>query len=515
MFVDPIITIYTQVYNTKENDLKQCIESVLNQTYTNFEYFIFDNGCTDGSSEILKEYAAKDARIHLTAIPENVLSFHIFDVIQHMTGEYVTILDSDDWWEPNYLESLLEFAERNQLDIACTGTLFHYEATGATSTRAVSQPLILDQRYYAIAFPQYHVFFRPMWGKLIRFSYVKEEIQKVVQYGSDTLYNFYWLKQSNRMGIDSSILHHYRVHKQSMSYQYNPERFQADVDLYEDAVNFLKPYGPISVQNQQFLYIIFSNAVIDTIQVIQNSNLTPQEKLSEYARIAMHPITQAAYACQVQYCENSKKMLLQFVCQNGLQCKEKQESFHQAMQILLPKCGSAVTNISLPVFLSNTIQPYFLVDDREHVVSKLVALLPQIQQIGKFELGRCLQTLAKGKVFLSDIEDIRFAKSYGKVYMMLWQEKYMDALDEMTGLLLENQVQTVKEIFLDVYVKLAALQNVENAFIFGKIQMAQYYATQKQFQETKEIYQELVEFGLSDLDEVKNIRLQLEKRNLT
>lgn len=508
------ISIYTQVYNTKEEYLRYCIESVLKQTHKNFEYFIFDNGCTDGSSEILKEYATKDSRIHLTAISENMLSFQIFDVIQYMTGEYVTILDSDDWWEPNYLESLLEFAERNRLDIACTGTLFHYEATGATGARAVSQPMILEQQHYAIAFPQYHVFFRTVWGKLIRFSYMQEEIQKVVQYGSDTLYAFHWLKQANRMGIDSSILHHYRVHKQSISYQYSPERFQADVDLYEDAVNFLKLYGPISAQNQQFLYGVFAFAIIDTIQVIQNSNLTPKEKLDEYAIIATNPITQGAYACKTDPCQKSRKGLIQFICQNGLQIKGYNENFHQVMKILLPQCGSAVTNINLSIFLHDTIQPYFFADDKDHVVSKLVELLPKIQQISKFGLGKCLQTLAEGKAFLSDIEDIRFAKSYGKVYMMLWQEKYMDALDEMTGLLLENQVQTVKEIFLDVYVKLAALQNVENAFIFGKIQTALYYCQQKQFQTAKEIYQELVEFGLTDLDEVQMIRLQLEKRNL-
>lgn len=60
--MEPKIIVYTRAYNTKPY-LRQCIESVLNQTYSNFIYIIVDNGCTDGSSEIIEEYAGKDDRI--------------------------------------------------------------------------------------------------------------------------------------------------------------------------------------------------------------------------------------------------------------------------------------------------------------------------------------------------------------------------------------------------------------------------------------------------------------------
>ena len=58
------ITIYTQVYNTKPF-LERCLSSVVNQTFGNFDYILIDNGCTDGSSEILRQYAKKDQRIKL------------------------------------------------------------------------------------------------------------------------------------------------------------------------------------------------------------------------------------------------------------------------------------------------------------------------------------------------------------------------------------------------------------------------------------------------------------------
>ena len=67
-----MITIYTQVYNAKPY-IRQCVESVLHQTYPHFEYYLADNGSTDGCKEILEEYAASDSRIKLFRNEKNVI----------------------------------------------------------------------------------------------------------------------------------------------------------------------------------------------------------------------------------------------------------------------------------------------------------------------------------------------------------------------------------------------------------------------------------------------------------
>lgn len=66
-----VVTICLQAYNTA-NFLPQFIESVLNQTFQDFEFIIVDNGCTDGSQELLKQYAARDGRINLIRYEENI-----------------------------------------------------------------------------------------------------------------------------------------------------------------------------------------------------------------------------------------------------------------------------------------------------------------------------------------------------------------------------------------------------------------------------------------------------------
>ena len=215
----PKVSVYTQVYNAGIY-LEPCIASVLAQTYSDFEYIIVDSASTDGSLQVVERYA---------------------------TGEYYTVLDHDDWWEPDYLEHLLHFAETNHLDIACTGTCMHHMTTGKVGFRKLEQPLILQRNGFPMGFPYYHQFFRTTWGKLVRSSpemqIHQEDISGKVSFGSDTIYCFQLLRRAKRIGIDSSVLHHYRIHAASQSYRYRSGRFESDVYRYQDAENFLLSFG--------------------------------------------------------------------------------------------------------------------------------------------------------------------------------------------------------------------------------------------------------------------------------
>lgn len=195
-----IITVYTQVYNTKPY-IRQCIESVLNQTFPYFEYYVIDNGSTDGCKEILEKYAAADSRIKLIRHEHNEIPPKGAQISREQgIGHYYTTLDSDDWWEPNYLELLIDFAETNHLDIACTGTMMHVIENGAQVSRKVNEPLILCREMFAVGLPWYHVHFRPVWGKLIRMKClqaVSDDLIPPMFYGYDTAWCFQVLRLVN------------------------------------------------------------------------------------------------------------------------------------------------------------------------------------------------------------------------------------------------------------------------------------------------------------------------------
>lgn len=516
------ITIYTQVYNTKPY-LNQCISSVLSQSYANFEYILVDNGCTDGSSEVLDSFAESDKRIRLIRYEINRSGFSPSLLQKIAEGDYLTYLDSDDWWEPDYLEKLLFFSEKNNLDIACTGTVMHHMAEGKQFFRKVDKPLFFSDNSFSQGLPWYHVFFRVQWGKLIRMKCLKAVPQDVVPkvpYGGDTLWCFQFLRQANRIGIDNSVLHHYRIHKKSVSYQYNPDRFKADVYLHNDAVNFLSGFGPISARNRWFLQIVYSNAVSDTVGIIYNSSLAPADKLREYRTIALHPLTQAAYReCKDESASRSRKILIQASLYAGRALKtqdnQDDDNLRAIMQALLPRSGRVVSSANAQLFLEDQkLFDALFQDNAEMILQNLLTRMETNQAVRKYAIPEAIRALAADNPLLCQIGDTVFLRKYAGIYLMVWQDETLAALEEMTGLLLEERVAGGQEIFLQLYISLAAVLEQAPAFVYGKVKLAQFYFRQKRLPECRDIVRELEEMGLADSEELDVLRYDLEAAGL-
>lgn len=99
------ISVIVPVYNTI-NYLKQCIESIINQTYNNLEIILVDDGSTDGSSQICDEYLKIDSRIKIIHKENGGSSSSRNEGIKVATGSYISFIDSDDWLMPNFYENM-------------------------------------------------------------------------------------------------------------------------------------------------------------------------------------------------------------------------------------------------------------------------------------------------------------------------------------------------------------------------------------------------------------------------
>ena len=119
------ITIILPVYNT-EKYLNQCLTSILNQTFKDFECICVNDGSSDNSLPILQEYAYKDNRFKVISQSNKGLSGARNAGLRHMRGEYVTFIDSDDWIGENYLEKLYETAISENADVVRASYKFYY-----------------------------------------------------------------------------------------------------------------------------------------------------------------------------------------------------------------------------------------------------------------------------------------------------------------------------------------------------------------------------------------------------
>ena len=115
----PKITVLMPVYNG-EKYLRESVDSILNQTFTDFELLIINDGSTDSSMEILNSYS--DSRIRIVTNEVNLRLIKTLNKgIDLATGEYIARMDCDDIADPKRLEIQLQYMEKHP-DVAVCGT---------------------------------------------------------------------------------------------------------------------------------------------------------------------------------------------------------------------------------------------------------------------------------------------------------------------------------------------------------------------------------------------------------
>lgn len=116
----PLISIIVPVYKV-EPYLRKCVDSILNQTYTNLEIILVDDGSPDNCGAICDEYAREDSRVRVIHKPNGGLSDARNAGMDIMTGSLVGFVDSDDWIEPHMYQRLYELMEQFDADMAFGG----------------------------------------------------------------------------------------------------------------------------------------------------------------------------------------------------------------------------------------------------------------------------------------------------------------------------------------------------------------------------------------------------------
>ena len=114
--MNPLISIIIPVYNV-EKYLRECLDSVLSQSCSEYEVICVNDGSTDGSLTILKEYAKKIDKIQIIDQKNNGLSGARNAGINEANGDYNLLLDSDDWIEQNTIEILKKHIDGQ--DVLC------------------------------------------------------------------------------------------------------------------------------------------------------------------------------------------------------------------------------------------------------------------------------------------------------------------------------------------------------------------------------------------------------------
>ncbi len=139
----PKISVIVPVYNV-QNYLRQCLDSIIGQSFSNFEMICINDGSTDDSPQILEQYAALDSRIRIISQPNRGLSAARNAGLAQATAEYIFFIDSDDYIEPDTLEKLFDTARRTGADLTCADFL-PFPETEADQKETKNKQAYFDQ----------------------------------------------------------------------------------------------------------------------------------------------------------------------------------------------------------------------------------------------------------------------------------------------------------------------------------------------------------------------------------
>lgn len=229
----PLVSIVIPVFNASRY-LPKCLNSILSQTYDRIEVICVNDGSTDNSLNILREYSLKDQRIKLINTENHGVSQARNIGIHNAEGSMFLFVDSDDWIESDCLETLVQFSESQRCDIvmfpyireragiALKRTLFESSKVfiGDECKRLARRMIgpIGDEISSPISLDSYGT----VWGKLYNRKVV-EGIKfvdlSIIGTAEDSLYNMFVFKRAETVGYCQDVYYHYRRdNKSSLTY---------------------------------------------------------------------------------------------------------------------------------------------------------------------------------------------------------------------------------------------------------------------------------------------------------
>ena len=211
------VSVIVPVYNC-ENYLSEMLDSILNQSMKEIEVICVDDGSTDGSAQILKEYADKDARVTVLTQENAGAGIARNAGIKIAQGKYLSILDSDDWFEPDMLEKAYQKCEQDRADLC----VFRSDRFDADTMQHEDMPETIKREYLPGQVPftpqdishcAFQIFIGWSWDKLYRRDLVADSgIQfQGLRTTNDAFFVFLMNLQAEKITIVDEVLAHHRA----------------------------------------------------------------------------------------------------------------------------------------------------------------------------------------------------------------------------------------------------------------------------------------------------------------
>ncbi|WP_157159380.1 glycosyltransferase family 2 protein [Brachyspira pilosicoli] len=253
------VSIVVPVYNV-ENYLRECLESIINQTLKEIEIICIDDCSTDNSYSILEEYSKKDDRILLIKNPKNMgVSYSRNIGIKESKGEYIGFIDSDDYISKDYYENLYNTAKKYNSDVVNTLNVSNDKQGKIYNYWCHIDNFVKRKKYYEYEsnnlfnnvdfYSKYLVTFNPV-NKIFLKKFILEKdiyfIEKKINAAEDADFIIRLFLNSPKVSFNNHSKYFYRINSNSstsMAYKYLKYNLSA-IEYMENTINYCKDKFP-------------------------------------------------------------------------------------------------------------------------------------------------------------------------------------------------------------------------------------------------------------------------------
>lgn len=254
--MNELISVVIPMYNS-EKTVERCLQSVINQTYSNIEIILVDNGSTDNTVNIAKKYSLECDRIHLLYEKNKGVSNARNRGIEQAKGSYLTFVDADDYLELDGIEKEVEMANNVESDV----TFFdYYMVIGGKASKPKEDKrygLYIGEKKDLICKNMCEeLFFASVWRALYKTDLIKGIICfKPIKYSEDLLFNIEVIKKAKSVYVCESTFYYYVDNEMSAlkTLQYD---LQNTINLIEE---MYKTYLKEPDEDMEKLFIIIAD----------------------------------------------------------------------------------------------------------------------------------------------------------------------------------------------------------------------------------------------------------------
>ena len=271
--MNPKVSVVVAVYNA-EKSLSRCIDSLLAQTFNQFEVICVNDASTDNSQQIIDEYCKKDSRVRSIVHANNMNAGGAMnDGIKAAKGAYICLVDNDDWLDTRALELLIKESEEGVYDIVLTGLVQTFKNGDRRNIQNIPSNLNHDEM---VEYGLIHG--APLLGSLIRKDlYINNNLfYPERRFYEDNPVHFTLLTCAHRIKSTGYFLYYYYQSEGSVTRSTNITKIQDRIYTNELFLHNVKRVGTYD-KYEEYILISYVQLVCQTIRLLSRVSL--QESL--------------------------------------------------------------------------------------------------------------------------------------------------------------------------------------------------------------------------------------------